>query len=55
MFEEHIKYLRSFGTERYKSYLKLLEDICPNNVIIPFDSDLYSFLEINNLWHTIYF
>lgn len=57
MLERHIKYLESFGTERFKQYCIELGKLCLNmGLDYPYENNqsLYEFLEKNNLWYTIY-
>lgn len=57
MLQIHIKYLHSFGTERYKKYCIDLGKLCLKiGLDWPYEKNqtLEEFLEENNLWYTIY-
>lgn len=58
MEQIHIKYLNSFGSERFKNYCRWLLEYCFDNLkLVPWIEefeDLIQFLRKYNLWYTLY-
>ena len=57
MINKHLKYLKSFGTERLREYYKMLGKLSIDlGLDLPYEEGLTlpEYLEKHNLWYTLY-
>lgn len=57
MINKHLKYLKSFGTERLREYYRMLGKLSIDlGLDLPYEEGLTlsEYLEKHNLWYTLY-